>query len=132
MGTFSVAIEIGDPQGSHLEGLEVLADTGSTYTWVPRDILFRLEVDPVGRREFETADGRIIARDVGQTWVRIDARSVITLVVFGDEGSRPLLGAYTREGLGLVPDPPPPHPRTGPGDGKLVAAGLQPYSIRQT
>ncbi|MDO8615512.1 MAG: hypothetical protein Q7T33_07205 [Dehalococcoidia bacterium] len=105
MGTFETTIEIGDPQGERYEALEALVDTGSTYTWAPRGLLERLGVESVGPWEFETADGRVIERDVGRTWVRIDGRSEITLVVFGEEGSRPLLGAYTLEGLRLAADP---------------------------
>ena len=41
---------------------------------------------------------------MGQTWARIDGRSVITLVIFGDEEVLPLLGAYTLEGLRLGVD----------------------------
>ncbi|MBI2303997.1 MAG: molecular chaperone DnaK [Chloroflexi bacterium] len=55
--------------------------------------------------EFVTADGRVIERDVAQTWVRHDGSAHITFVVFGDEGTLPLLGAYTLEGFGLAPDP---------------------------
>lgn len=105
MGTFSATLEIGDPEGSQYQTIEAVVDTGSTYTWAPRDFLQRLGVQPVGRREFETADGRVIERDVGRTWVRMDGRSEITLVVFGEEGSKPLLGAYTLEGFGLAADP---------------------------
>lgn len=105
MGTFEVTIEIGDPQGQSWESLATLVDTGSTYTWVPADVLRRLGVPPHGREEFETADERVIERDIGQTWVRYDGRSRITLVVFGDEGSLPMLGAYTLEGFLLTVDP---------------------------
>jgi clan AA aspartic protease len=105
VGTFSVAIEIGDAQGRFWEQVEALADTGATYTWVGRDILDRLGVNPEFRFEFETADGRVIERDVAQTLVRVDGRQRITLVVFGDRGSRALLGAYTLEGAGLSVDP---------------------------
>lgn len=96
---------MGDPSGDRFEALEALVDTGSSYTWVPASLLFRLGVQPVRRQEFETADGRVIQRDMARTWVRIDGRSEITLVVFGDEGTRALLGAYTLEGLGLGVDP---------------------------
>ena len=105
MGTFRASIEIGDARGERYEALEALVDTGSTYTWVPRDLLRQMGVEPVGRREFETADGRIIERDVAETRVRYDGRSLTTIVVFGEEGSQPLLGAYTLEGFGLAPDP---------------------------
>ncbi len=105
MRTYQVAIEIGDTRGLRFETVNALVDTGASYSWVPRSCLERLGVQAQDRWEFETADGRIIQRDVGRTWVRIDGRNEITLVVFGDEGSPPLLGAYTLEGFLLAPDP---------------------------
>ncbi len=98
-------MEVGDPEGSRWEAVSALADSGSSYTWLPAPFLERLGVARARQLEFETADGRIISRDVGRTWARIDGRSVITLIVFGDEGSAPLLGAYTLEGLLLAVDP---------------------------
>jgi clan AA aspartic protease len=105
MGTSQVTVEIGDPQAQRWEPLEVLVDTGSTFTWVPADVLHRLGVRSHTRQQFETADERIIERDVGRTWLRFDGRAELTLVVFGDEGSAPLLGAYTLEGFLLAADP---------------------------
>ena len=105
MGTFETTIEIGDPEGGRFEPLDALVDTGSSYTWAPREFLERLGEQRVGSWEFETADGRVIERDVGRTWVRIDGQALPTLVVFGEEGSRPLLGAYALEGLRLAADP---------------------------
>ncbi len=105
MGTFAAAIEIGDPSGNRFETVEVLVDTGSTYTWLPESLLSRVGVQPITTAEFETADGRVIGREMGQTWVRVDGRSVITLVVFAAEHLQPLLGAYTLEGLRLGVDP---------------------------
>lgn len=105
MGTFRAAIDIGDPQGERYEAMEALVDTGATYTWVPREILARLGVTPQFRRQLVTADGRTIERDMAQTWVRYDGSAHVTFVVFGDEGSTPLLGAYTLEGFGLAADP---------------------------
>ena len=37
--------------------------------------------------------------------MRVDGRAVIRIVVFGDEGTEPLLGADTLEGLRLGVDP---------------------------
>jgi clan AA aspartic protease len=105
MGTFRATVQIGDPAGERYESIEAMVDTGSTHTWVPQDVLARLGVAPQFRRQLVTADGRTIERDVGRTWVSIDGRSEITLVVFGDEGSMPLLGAYTLEGFSLAVDP---------------------------
>lgn len=105
MATFEVMIEVGDPQGERWERVEALVDTGSTFSQVPSNVLSRLGVHPHTRREFETADDRIVEREVGRTWVRYDGQAEITLVVFGDEGSAPLLGAVTLETFLLAVDP---------------------------
>ncbi len=105
MGTFSVLIEVGDPGGHRFEGMEALVDTGATYTVVPSRTLRALGVTPVGTRRFELADGSISNFEFGQTQVRVDGGQVTTIVVFGGENSRTLLGAYTLEGLALAADP---------------------------
>src|SRR5205085_1067187 len=80
---------------------EALVDTGASYSWVPRDILGRLGVQRSFGREFQTADGRVIVRDMAEARARLEGDELPTLVVFGDPGSLPLLGAYTLEGFGL-------------------------------
>ena len=105
MGTFRATFEIGDPQGLRWEVVEAVVDTGASYTWAPREILARLDVRPQFRREFVTADGRVIERDMAVASARWNGQVLPTLVVFGDEGSEPLLGAYTLEGFGIAPDP---------------------------
>jgi clan AA aspartic protease len=122
VGTFRVDIEIGDPQGERYERVEALVDTGSTYTVVPRSMLERLGVRRHARDRFRLADGRVMEEDVGQTWIRIDSRSAIRLVVFGDEDVAPLLGADTLEGLLLAPDP--VGKRLVPVEGLLMANGV--------
>ncbi len=104
MGTFHVSIAIGDSQGQRWEAVEALVDTGSTYTWLPRPLLERLGVHPQLQREFETADGRVIERDMATTMARWDGETMPTLVVFGGDGDAVLLGAYTLEGFGVAPD----------------------------
>ena len=105
MGTFRVPIEIGDPQGDRFERVEALVDTGASYSVLPASILRQLEVTPLDHVTFILADGLEIEREVGRTWVRIDGKTEITLVVFGEEGTEALLGAYTLEGLRLGVDP---------------------------
>jgi len=105
MGTFRVPVEIGNSSGERYERVEALADTGATYTSVPGSLLQRLGVERRDRATFIQADGTTFERDVGQTWARVDGRSVITLVVFGDEAAPALLGAYTLEGVRLAVDP---------------------------
>lgn len=105
MGTFRATFELGDPSAARWEAVDAIVDTGASYTWAPREILRRLGIGPQFRREFATADGRIIERDMAVAMARWNGQVLPTLVVFGDEGSQPLLGAYTLEGFGLAPDP---------------------------
>ena len=105
MGTFRVQVEIADPTGGWFDRVEALVDTGATYTWIPRDLLDRLAVQPEEERRFILANGREVSYPIGWIRVRIDGRSQPTIAVFGDPGSDPLLGAFTLEGFGLAADP---------------------------
>lgn len=71
MGTFRVAIEIGDAVGERWETIEALVDTGATYTTVPAELLRRLGVMPYTRDTFVLADGRRVEHDIGQSWIRV-------------------------------------------------------------
>lgn len=105
MGTFHVAIEVGDPQAQQWQRVEALVDTGASFTWVPTDTLQQLGIHPQARWEFEIADGTVIEHDVADTMVRLGGETRPTTVVFGDVGSQALLGAFTLEGFRLAPDP---------------------------
>jgi len=105
VGTFRVAIEIGDAAGESWETVEALVDTGATYTTVPAALLRRLGVTPHVRDTFVLADGRRVEHDIGQSWIRVGGRAVVTLLVFAAPEAPPLLGAYALEGLRIAPDP---------------------------
>jgi clan AA aspartic protease len=105
MGTFSVDFEVGDPRGERWERVEALVDTGASFTWVGSDVLERLGLEPAESWTFETADGRLLERGVVETQVRLDGRPGTSVVIFGDVGSKPLLGAFTLERFLLSPDP---------------------------
>jgi aspartyl protease family protein len=105
VGAFEYSVEVGDFEGRRFEQLVALVDTGATYTTIPRDVLFRLGVTPEEERPFILANGERIT--YGMAWVRIhlDGREQPSLAVFGEEGIKPLLGAFTLEGFGLAVDP---------------------------
>jgi len=105
MGTFTVKIDVGDPEGRRWETMDALVDTGASHTVVPGSILRGLGILPEERWPFELADGRTIECDVAETRVRIDGRHRHTVIVFGEERSKPLLGAATLEAFRLAPDP---------------------------
>ena len=105
MGTFFVTIGVGDPSGSRFEPVEMLVDTGSTYTMLPASVLRSIGVAPVETLRFRLADGRRVEREVGDTFVQIDNRVRPCPVVFADEDAHALLGAVTLEIFGLAADP---------------------------
>ena len=57
------------------------------------------------QRRFRFAQGEARTMDVGQTWVRVEGEEVVTLVLFNEEGTPPLLGALTLEAAFMAVDP---------------------------
>ena len=105
MGTFSVPIDIGDPQGQTFYRVDALVDTGATLTSVPASILERLGVESTRRGTFQLANGELVQMGLAETKVRVEGMETSTWVLFGAENSPILLGAYTLEGLLLGVDP---------------------------
>ena len=56
MGTFRVAIEVGDLRGQRFEKVEALVDTGASYTLLPATLLRRLGIQVIGQWRFRTAE----------------------------------------------------------------------------
>ncbi|MHA1593882.1 MAG: aspartyl protease family protein [Candidatus Baldrarchaeia archaeon] len=90
---------------SRFVDLDLLVDTGSTYTWIKRVTLKTLGVAPSDSRRFRTIDNRIITRDVGEAVVECMGRRATTIVVFAEEMDNEVLGLHALEGLGLEVDP---------------------------
>jgi clan AA aspartic protease len=101
----TVPIDVGDARGESFQSMEALVDTGAIYVWAPQEVLKRLGVEPQPPREFETADGRIIERDLAVVQLRLDGQTLPTLAILGDEGTEPLLGTVALETFGLSVDP---------------------------
>ena len=110
MGTVKVTIGVGDPQGRQFEDVDVVVDTESTYTAVPREMLQRLGVPVERSLPSETADGRILPVDVGEATIRLEGLEFSTPVIFA-EGGRD-----QQAGHGL-PGRKPPTPSTPWQDG---------------
>ena len=127
MGTFQVAIEMGDAAGERWETVDVVVDTGASYSWIPADVLHRRGVQPQFRRRFRTADDRSVERDMAVTAARWDGQVLPTLVVFADAGSLAVLGAHSLEGFSLAADP--VNRRLIPVEGFALLAGCGDSSI---
>jgi predicted aspartyl protease len=107
MGLFRTTFEVRnlDRRGPWKALADVLVDTGSEYTWVPRRVLEELGITAERKQGFVVADGRRIDRDIGYALVRAAGSEAPDLVVFAEEGDMSLLGAHSLEGLNLKIDP---------------------------
>ena len=105
MGTFYHEMQIFSANGDRSETVDAMVDTGAFYTKLPASQLRRIGIVPSRRRRFRLGDGRIVERETGPAIVRVAGEETYTIVVFGEEDTSPLLGAYTLEGAALVVDP---------------------------
>ena len=106
MGIFRTTIAIApwhDPKRK-AELADVMVDTGSEYNWIPRALLEELGVIADRQERFETADGRILQREIGFAMLYAGGRSTPTIVVFAEPGDMVLLGAFGLEGLNMRVD----------------------------
>ncbi len=106
MGMFEVPIRIANfEKRERSADLSLVVDTGATLSWIPREVLEGLGIEPLTGLPFRLADGRSIQRDIGGVLLKIDGREALVSVVFAESGESPLLGATALETLGQVVDP---------------------------
>ena len=124
MGIFYTTVIVEHPArpGTRAEVRDVMIDTGSEYTWLPRSVLESIGLAPVRVVRFATADGREIAREVCFANLYVDDASAPEIVVFAEPGDMQLLGAHTMEGFNL---------RIDVVHKRLVPAGPVPVAVSQ-
>ena len=85
--------------------LELLVDTGSTYTWIKRSKLKKLSIKPTTKWKLKTIESKIIEREIGEAAIECLGEKATTITVFAEEKDTEVLGTYTLEGLRLEIDP---------------------------
>ena len=105
MGVFNWPMRLDSMDGERSLEIEAMVDTGASYSMAPASLLKDLGVSPIDKIGLVLADGRQVEYDLGEARATINGRSIPTLVVFGEDHARALLGAYTLEGLRLTVDP---------------------------
>ena len=85
--------------------MELLVDTGATFTAIPRPILDKLGIPAAITREFTMADGRKIQRGMGAALIEVQGLKAIAGVIFAEPSDVALLGVTGLEALGLEVDP---------------------------
>jgi predicted aspartyl protease len=83
---------------------EVLVDTGSELTWLPRDLLAGIGVRPVRKRNVSTETQQLATRETGYAILSAEGFETVDEVVFAEPGDMHLLGVRTIEGFGVMVD----------------------------
>jgi aspartyl protease family protein len=106
MGLTFAKVKVGNPANGHrTEEVQCLVDSGAIYSLVPEPVLRRLGIEPHSTREFVLANGETIQRRLATATFEYEGRRGDSMVIVGEPGDDPLLGATTLEGFGLVLDP---------------------------
>ena len=103
MGITEVKVVIHGPKGSRRSSL--LADTGSSYTWIGARMLTELGVKPIGSQLFKTIDKRLVERPTADVLIEYDSAKRYCPVAFAEKGDANVLGVTAMEIIGLEIDP---------------------------
>ena len=87
------------------EELELMIDTGASYSWLKRNRLEALGIKPTGRMQFRTIEGRLIEREIAPVLVSVDGKTGGDTVVIAEPGDSEVWGTHTLEAMGLAADP---------------------------
>lgn len=82
-----------------------LVDTGALECLAARDELHKIGIVPIGRSEYELADGTAVELEYGFVRVKVLGMETVSHVTFGQAGVEPILGVVAMENLALIVDP---------------------------
>jgi clan AA aspartic protease len=106
MGAFRVEATVSNLQDRERSAtLDLLVDTGATYTTLPREVADALGLEPIDTRRIRLGDGREELWPITAIRVRIGEQECPSLALIGQPGGPVLLGAVTLEELSLGIDP---------------------------
>lgn len=106
MGTFSVMVSVGNPNGGDQAEIEAPVDTGASDSMFPASQLENLRLEPRSWVDYALADGTEVRFGRGQAVINIDGRDGICPVIFGPEGDdNCLIGGTTLQILMFSVDP---------------------------
>lgn len=106
VSTFTVPVTIANPRDPEQRlTLELLVDTGSTWTVLPAEVVERLGLPTPSTRTVKLANGETVTFGKGNVAMWIDGEEITTVFLAGPPGTQGLLGAVTLEEFALAPDP---------------------------
>lgn len=106
MGTFKVAATFKNPDDrARARDVDVLVDTGATWTTLPQDVVDALGCAPFATRRVQLATGSEETWPLTLVTVALEGQELSTVCLIGPAGGPGLLGAVTLEEFALSVDP---------------------------
>ncbi len=100
-----VAAPTKDTQVPNFEEIELLVDSGATYTSLPTEMLNRLGIPVFGKIKLTIANGQTMERDYGMSFIQVEGRWCASNIVFSHDADIPVLGMNTLDEAGMAIDP---------------------------
>jgi len=84
--------------------IEVMVDTGSELSWMPKRELLDAGITPRGKKRFAMATNEIIERDFGYAILKAEGYTTNDEIIFAEDSDMKLLGVRTLEGFSVMVD----------------------------
>jgi len=84
--------------------IEVMVDTGSELSWLPKQELLKIGITPRGKKRFVMANKELIERDYGYAILHAEGYTTNDEIVFAETSDMSLLGVRTLEGFSVMVD----------------------------
>jgi len=81
--------------------VELLVDTGSTYSWIDADVLKELGIESRAVWKFKSIDGRMIERGIGDAYMECLGEVGPSVLVFAEKQDGKVVGVHALEGMRL-------------------------------
>lgn len=105
MGLTHVAVRLFNSASPDTYEADFLVDTGAMDTMAPASDLKKLGIQPLGTDLYELANGQLVEFEYGNAELRFMNQIVPIRIVFGPDGSKPILGVVALETAGFIVDP---------------------------
>lgn len=105
MGLTHVAVRLFNSASPDTYEADFLVDTGATDTMAPASDLKKIGIQPLGKDVYELANGELVEYEYGNAELRFMNEIVPIRIVFGPDGSAPILGVIALEAAGFIVDP---------------------------
>ena len=105
MGLTHVVVSLLNSASKDTYNADFLVDTGAWDTMAPASELKKIGIEPDGKDLFELANGELVEFEYGSAKLKFMNEIIGIRILFGPDGSEPILGVVALESAGFIVDP---------------------------